>query len=706
MRGLTHFRSLGGARRQRHGLLRLFIPLLLLAGVVESPAVFAIDRIVMEVGEVTLSQAHAGGVTAVLDLTPRSGPSARVQAEMLDLPAPIGPLRELTLTCPSVIVHEPTFACRGGRGNARGGPTRTIALDVSGEYNSSQGTVAFNGSGFAVSGGIAEFSGRLDSRGWSVDASADALDIQQVRALAAPWFKVPDSLSFDGHLTAQGQAVSRNGAFAMNADLRTNDLNLTNAESTVVAEKVTTALRVATERTSAGYNVEARLDGTSGQALAGPVLLDLGANPLKLETRGKLEGTTLTLDELALFQRNLAEAHGRAVVALAREPRVAAAHLDLSNLLFPAAYTSFMQIALATTDFGQLKTTGLARGAVDIANNAVTNLRLQISDLSMEDTQGKFAMADVSAALNWVADPAGSVEPSHVAWGRASAHGLSGGAASLDFLARGFGFELTKPTRLPIFDGAVVVNTLTTKRLGAEDAELTFDAKIEPISMPRLCRAFGWPEMSGQLGGSIPGLTYRNHVLSVEGDLVASVFDGTIVGRGFRLQDPLGPWPRLFADVTARRLDLSLVTRTFAIGSITGRLDADIRNLELFNWSPVAFDARLYSTPGDRSRKLINQKAVTSISNVGGGGGSVTAVLESGVMRFFDDFRYDAIGLTCKLENEVCLMGGIEPAGIGYYIVRGKGLPRIDIIGNQGRVAWPQLVAQIVSGMNGQAVVR
>ena len=41
-------------------------------------------------------------------------------------------------------------------------------------------------------------------------------------------------------------------------------------------------------------------------------------------------------------------------------------------------------------------------------------------------------------------------------------------------------------------------------------------------------------------------------------------------------------------------------------------------------------------------------------------------------------------------------MGGIEPAGIGYYIVRGRGLPRIDIIGNQGRVAWPQLIAQIV----------
>ncbi len=29
-------------------------------------------------------------------------------------------------------------------------------------------------------------------------------------------------------------------------------------------------------------------------------------------------------------------------------------------------------------------------------------------------------------------------------------------------------------------------------------------------------------------------------------------------------------------------------------------------------------------------------------------------------------------------------MSGIEPAGVGYYIVKGAGLPRIDIIGSQG----------------------
>jgi hypothetical protein len=667
----------------------------------------AIDRIVLEIGEIALPGTAGGGITATLDLGPRGAASAHVRAAQMDLPSPIGTLREIQLSCANVVVREPIFACRTARLSAQGGPTRSISMQAEGEYDSTHGAMSFEGSEFGVAGGTAQFSGRLDSGGWSFEGAATGLDVQQVRALASPWFKVPANLTFDGHVDLQGEAVDRNGDTALNAELRTADFNLTNDAGTIVAEKVTTGLRLAAERTASGYDIEARLDGGAGQALAGPVLLDLNANPLRLDGRGRWAGDTLTVDEMALVQKNLSEAHGNAVVELkGGKPRIAQAHLDLTNVLFPAAYTSFMQILLAATDFGQLKTTGIAHGNLDIANNAISKLQMQMSHLAMVDAQGKFAMSDVNAGINWIPDAQAVVEPSYLSWDRASAYGLSGGAARLDFRAHASGFELVKPARLPIFDGAVVVNTLAARGLGAADAELDFDAKIEPISMQRLSRAFGWPAMSGQLSGAIPGLTYRKGTLSVEGDIVASVFDGTIVGRGFRLQNPLGPWPRLFADVTARRLDLSLVTRTFAIGSITGRLDADIKDLELFDWSPVAFDARLYSTPDDRSKKLISQKAVTSISNVGGGGGSVAAALQSGVLRFFDDFRYDQLGITCKLENEVCLMGGIEPAGIGYYIVRGKGLPRIDIIGNQGRVAWPQLVAQIVSGMHSNVVVR
>jgi hypothetical protein len=208
------------------------------------------------------------------------------------------------------------------------------------------------------------------------------------------------------------------------------------------------------------------------------------------------------------------------------------------------------------------------------------------------------------------------------------------------------------------------------------------------------------------VSGRIPRVEYRDRLLTVGGDLEARVFDGRVIGRNLRLQDPLGRWPRLFADVAIDNLDLALVTRTFAIGSITGRLEGRVTGLELFAWSPVAFDAELRTPPGDRSLHRISAKAIGSISNVGGGGGGVESALQSGLFRLFDSYRYDRLGIRCRLRDEVCLMSGIEPAGTGYYLLKGKGVPHIDIVGNEGRVNWPQLVSQIVAQMNSEGELR
>jgi hypothetical protein len=212
--------------------------------------------------------------------------------------------------------------------------------------------------------------------------------------------------------------------------------------------------------------------------------------------------------------------------------------------------------------------------------------------------------------------------------------------------------------------------------------------------------------MNGEISGRIPLVRYRERELTLDGDLVAKVFDGTITGSHIVLQQPLGPWPTLTADVFARGLDLDLVTHTFAFGSMTGRVDVDARELKLFNWSPVAFDARLYTTPGDRSAHLISQNAVTRIAGLGGAAGAMKAALGSGVLEFFHTFHYNRIGVGCRLRNEVCTMSGTGPApGGGYYLVKGSGVPRLDIIGNVQRVDWPRLMGQIEEGMRERDVV-
>jgi hypothetical protein len=270
--------------------------------------------------------------------------------------------------------------------------------------------------------------------------------------------------------------------------------------------------------------------------------------------------------------------------------------------------------------------------------------------------------------------------------------------------AHGAALTLAAPARIAIYDGALAIQRFESQRLGSADVSLGFDANIEPISMQQLSVAFGWPQMAGTLSGRVPGLAFSNGVLRVGGDITASVFDGEVIVSQLQLHNLLGRFPRLTAEVAARRLDLEQITRTFPVGSITGRLDADLRGLELFDWSPVAFDAELYTTAGDRTRHRISQKAVDSIARLGGGGG-LGGALQSGFLRFFDDFGYERIGLRCQLRNDVCLMSGIDKGGGTYYMVKGGGVPRIDVIGNAGRVAWSQLVSQISAALSANQLI-
>ena len=76
--------------------------------------------------------------------------------------------------------------------------------------------------------------------------------------------------------------------------------------------------------------------------------------------------------------------------------------------------------------------------------------------------------------------------------------------------------------------------------------------------------------------------------------------------------------------------------------------------------------------------------------------GGANAVLSSTFLRFFKNFSYRRLGLSCRLQGGVCEMGGVAPAKPGYYIVEGGGLPpRVDVVGYNRRVNWRTLLERL-----------
>ena len=608
----------------------------------------------------------------------------------------------MRLSCAAAELDGPAPVCRNLSLASAASPLGPLRMSAVASYNMDQERLSFNGAGWQLAGGVATVAARAAARSWSGQLHSVGMQGNPLRKLLKPYASLADDFATAGKFDFDASLGGMNGATRGTWKLLGSGVEFSNSDATIIGEKLVLSLGGTVEWPRGSDIMLQTTDfaATSGQALLGPALLDLTKNPLTASGRGDYDGKQLRFASLRVSQQRLLEAEGSLGLRLEPDFALDSGALRITRLEFPAAYTSLIQLAAAATVFGELKTAGQASGELWLANNAVSRVDLVTRGLDLEDTKGRFRMTGLQGELHWNAAPQADAPASWFSWRAGGSYGLSGGAARIDFSVAGRGFALTQPTRIPIFDGGLNIKLLSINDIGLDSMHGSFEGDIQPIGMPKISKAFGWPELAGTLGGRIPRVEYRDKLVTFSGDVVAQVFAGRIVGSNMRLQDPLGPWPRFFADIKLENLDLAMVTDTFSIGSITGHLAGEIRDMELFNWSPVKFDAALGTPRGDQGAHRISAKAVGTLSDIGNSGGGGFAKLQSGLLQFFDEYDYDRIGIRCQLANETCNMSGIEKAGIGYYILQGKGLPRIDIVGNAGRVNWPALVGQISDAMN------
>jgi hypothetical protein len=671
---------------------------------VSSQPAAAIDHIRIQAAAVQGFGSALQQVDARLTISSAKRSTLVLRTGRVRLPASLesqaGELGGVVMTCVDPVIQEPVLACTRLSAQLRTSKLSTLRISAQARYDMYRGELAASGSGPAIAGAAPEFTVAYSPKGWKGESRFPAMPIAAWQAFLKPWFAIPASFTVSGdtRLGIQVEADSQGTRAAL--DLALRNVGFQNADFTWLGEKLNLSVQGSVDLSSQPLRFEVETRATQGQALTGTAVFDFSANGLLFTAQGTFTQERLAVEHFASRQKGLAESSGSADISL-KPFAVAAASVDIRDIRFPAAYTAFLQQPLATTAFNQLTTTGSASASLRIAGNQPVALTLNVDDLSFSDDTRGLAVTGVQAGLNWAAGAVVAEKPSFLAWNNARGWGISGAGTRIDFATHDRDVRLLQPARLPFFDGAMLINTLVIHHLGELDMAGDFDALIEPISIASIARALGWPEFGGSLAGRIPGLTYRNKELTLQGDIEAQVFDGRVFARNLRIRDPLGQLPRLYADITARNLDLDLITRTFEFGSITGKLDIDLPNLQTVGLSPVAFDLRIATPPGDRSRHRISQRAVQSLSNIGGSGGGVAAALQSGALRFFDEFGYARLGLNCRLRNDVCQMSGAGPgpAGTGFYIVKGAGLPRIDIIGNNPQVAWLTFVSQAANAL-------
>jgi hypothetical protein len=452
-----------------------------------------------------------------------------------------------------------------------------------------------------------------------------------------------------------------------------------------------------------------------GEAYLEPAYANFSENAFHLQAEDAVTAdfSVFQVDRFRLQQESLLDVVGSATLAFPENADDAVgvtADVALRNSSVANLYKNLVKIQVAGTMLGDLETAGTVSGPASIVDNSLHSATLQLDDLILDDKRGRFALYGLNGRIDWSADENHVTDSSRIQWNGGTVYNIIVGSGAMKMQLGNDDIELLTPLRLTTMGGALLINDLELKQLGRDDATGRLDAELEPVQLGQLTNAFGWPAFSGTLSGRLPLLQLADNVVTVGGTLSARVFDGTMEMSKLRIEQPFGRVPRMQGELAFRDLDLQRLTDVFSFGLIQGRLSGDVAGLRLENWRPVAMDMHFYTPAADKSQHRISQRAVENLASVGGGGAA--AVLSTGFLKFFDVFAYDQIGLRCVLKDGACAMSGVGPAktgtqGRGYYLVKGRGVPRIDIVGYRDTVNWERLVRQLTAiARSGSATVK
>jgi len=454
-------------------------------------------------------------------------------------------------------------------------------------------------------------------------------------------------------------------------------------DGAMAGKDIALTLDAEARKTREGWDWQASVDWPQGELTRKPWQRAAG---MGMSAQG-----ALSEDWLDVRQLRVEEAGVGAVTASLRWDRqrdeAAAWGLVTEQLDLATAMRNWVQPWLAELGFPAWRTSGKARFAAEWGDGRLRRFHAGLEDATLADATGYIELRGMHADIPWQDGVPGTAEFG-IAAGRFGELPL--GAFTFPLHIEGRAATIRGLTA-PLLDGSVVIEELALIR-AASGWQAAFSGGIDGVSMPRLSRTLGLPLMAGSLTARIPRIAFADGNLSLDGALAIQVFDGGITVHRLRVIDALSAQRRLLVDVTARNLDLGMLTQTFSFGSIAGRFDADLNDLEMTGWQPRRFAARIASSPGDYPR-YVSVGALRDIVALGENkpGGALDKVPERG----FGGFGYARIAIGATLQNGVCLLDGVSREGEGVVLMEGSGLPAVRIIGYNPRIDWEALVARI-----------
>ena len=661
---------------------------------------YASDTATIDAGIIAGEDWKMEGVSLTVIELNQKKPRFKLSATKLTLPKPFNDLALAKINCDDFTWGHDEVHCNQGKSSVRSAywqsPTTSFSFHLSPKKNTFKLEDAY------LVGSHLSLDAEVIGKNWQYKVNAKhitknmidklieikALNLKPVQSTLAQVKQ--GNLNINGIISGHEHTVQQ-----FNLNIEIEQLNGQTGEGEIAADNLNFAVHLEGKNLKDSewdWHGEAKIMG--GALYVDPVYLETRTQPIVLSARGLWSNNSQKAD-IQLFTYQHPDAgllSGSATVHYRDGIQVNKANLSLKSDTLQGLLTTYINPFFSETLFTGVTVAGSMDANFSIIQQVLSDLSINFGKLNINDVAGRMAIKEGTGFFNWAVEPT-EIKQSELAWQQLSIKGLPFEKAKMKFTSQANHFNLAQKVTLPILGGSIAVDKFSWHSKNQAEPDVIFAGSLNNMSMEQLSNTMGWMPLLGTISGQIPDVKYQNKTLSLGGEVKINVFDGIVKVNNLASSGLFSHFPRLYSDIELIGLDLDQITERIEFGTITGRLSGFINDLALENWKPVRFIAWFETPEDDDLAHTISQEAVKNIASIGGGGAS--NLFSGTFLRVFKTFRYDRIGLGCYLHKGVCQMMGMDPKGETYFLIKGGGLPRIDVLGYNPRVSWDVLVERL-----------
>ena len=613
-----------------------------------------------------------------------------LSSKQLSFPEPFSEIKLFDIRCQKFFWNTDKIICQQGKGNLKSKIITTSPFSFS--FSITEKKSRFSIKNLSIAKGKLSILAKQKDDYWHIILKSHDLHLKDLQIYLKKFkFGIDDT---KGKMNANIEVKGKGGNLSQ-VLIKTlfDSVSLQANQGKVAMESVAFKLDLFVTKKKRGWFWENKNHITKGEIYVEPFYMELKDRGLHINSHGvRAKKGSFSIEKFEFIHPDVMNIHANAMVKSNTQYPIDSARIITTIDDLETFSTTYISPFLEQTELEGIKLKGQVKSIINIAQSAVKDVVSEIISLDVVDDKQRVSIESATGKINWTNDQDSGLA-SVIKWDKINLFTIPIDANRLHFLLHNKTIKLLKQSSLSLLGGSFDIKRFEWQHNTDNEVNVYFEGSVNNLSLEQLTQALDWTPLTGTISGNIPGVTYLDKTLSVDGELKVNVFDGIIKINQLASSGIFTDFSKLQMNMEMKNLDLHAITKKIKMGGIEGRLSGYINNAYFENWRPVTFYAWMGTPDDDDSPHRISQKAVENIASIGGGG--ATDVISKGFLRFFDTFGYDRIGFGCYLNQGVCQLMGVEAAKQGYYIIKGGGLPRIDVVGFNPRVDWNVLVDRL-----------